>query len=46
LYEQPTLTDSEPSEAQVGKLAEVYVTADDDKSFWQPMPMSNGKTSD
>lgn len=29
LYQQPYLNDVEPSEAQVGKLAEVYVSADE-----------------
>lgn len=40
------MIDSEPSEARVGKLAEVYVEADETQPFWQPMPMSNGANND
>lgn len=40
------MNDVEPSEASVGKLAEVYVSADESQPFWQPMPMSNGASND
>lgn len=35
LYKQPILTEVNPTEIQVGKLTEVYVTADEDNGFWQ-----------
>jgi hypothetical protein len=27
-----------PAQALVGRLSEVYVMADDDNGFWQPIP--------
>ena len=35
LYKQPVLTDIDPAEAAVGKLTEVYITADENDGFWQ-----------
>jgi len=28
----------DPEEVEVGKLAEVYVYADDNSEFWEPIP--------
>jgi len=38
LYQHPTLTDITPSEADVSKLTAVYITAEEDSGFWQPIP--------
>lgn len=35
LYRQPYLVDIDPVESQVGRLTEVYITADETDSFWQ-----------
>lgn len=35
LYKHPSIIDIMPSEAQIGKLTEVYIIADEDDSFWQ-----------
>lgn len=34
LYKQPKLIDVYPDEIQVGKLTEVYITADENDPFW------------
>ena len=31
---------AEPDEVEVGKMAEVYIFADDDSEFWEPIPAS------
>jgi hypothetical protein len=42
LYRQPYLVDIDPVESQVGRLTEVYITADETDSFWQPIPLGGG----
>ena len=37
------MTDIDPIEASVGKLTEVYVTADETDGFWQPTPLASGE---
>lgn len=46
LYKHPVLTDVTPAEAQVGKLTEIYVTADESDGFWQPIPQNDGVQND
>lgn len=46
LYKHPVLTDIWPAEAEVGKLTEIYVTADEADGFWQPIPTSSGVEDD
>ena len=33
---------AEPDEVEVGKMAEVYVIADDNSEFWEPIPTGKG----
>lgn len=44
LYRHPTVIDSFPKEADVGKLTEVYVTASETEPFWQPTPAAGDNT--
>lgn len=46
LYRQPYLVDIDPAEAQVGRLTEVYISADETDSFWQPIPLGGGEVDD
>jgi hypothetical protein len=46
LYNHPQIIDVYPSDTQVGKLTEVYVFADEDNGFWQPIPNTEGVQSD
>jgi len=39
-YEQPVIEKVEPEEVEVGRIAEVYVTAADDSEFFDPMPLA------
>jgi hypothetical protein len=34
------LIKAEPSEVMVGRMAEVYITADEESEFWEPIPTS------
>lgn len=43
-YKQPVIVRAEPDEVQVGKMTEVWVIADDDSEFWEPIP-TQGKTA-
>jgi hypothetical protein len=38
LYNHPVTTESQPTETNVGRLTEVYVYADEDSGFKQPVP--------
>jgi len=38
LYRHPTLVDITPTETEVTKLQEVYITASEADPFWQPIP--------
>lgn len=40
-YEQPQVGKVEPNEVEVGRIAEVYVTATDDSEFFDPMPLAS-----
>jgi hypothetical protein len=37
-YAPPILISADPDEVEVGKMAEVYVFADDNSEFWEPIP--------
>lgn len=39
-YEEPLIASVEPAEVDVGRIAEVYVTAADDSEFFEPMPLT------
>ena len=41
-YAPPMLIRAEPDEVEVGKMAEVYVIADDNSEFWEPIPTGKG----
>jgi hypothetical protein len=41
-YSIPTIIRADPDEVEVGKMAEVYVFADDNTEFWEPIPTSKG----
>lgn len=46
LYRHPVLTEISPEGANIGKLTEVYVTADESDGFWQPIPTTQGIDDD
>ena len=39
-YQPPHLIAVDPDECEVGRIVEVYVYADDDSEFWEPIPTS------
>ena len=39
-YKTPVIVRIDPDEVEVGKMLEVYVFADDDSEFWEPIPSS------
>ena len=41
-YQPPLIVRAEPDEVEVGKMAEVYVFADDNSEFWEPIPTQRG----
>lgn len=41
-YAPPVLVRADPDEVEVGKMAEIYVFADDNSEFWEPIPTSKG----
>lgn len=41
-YQSPLIVRADPDEVEVGKMAEVYVFADDNSEFWEPIPTQRG----
>jgi len=37
-YNQPKIVRAEPDEAKVGKMAEIYLIADENSEFFEPVP--------
>lgn len=45
-YDQPAYDQVTPLEVDVGRVAEVYITAAEDSEFFEPMPLAPMKSSD
>jgi len=41
-YNPPVIIRADPEEVEVGKMAEVYVFADENSEFWEPIPTQRG----
>jgi hypothetical protein len=41
-YAPPNLIRADPDEVEVGKMAEIFVFADENSEFWEPIPTAKG----
>ena len=42
-YVQPKIASADPDEVVIGKMAEIFVTAEEGSIFFEPVPINHGK---